>query len=631
MRGSACVTAAVMFASCALSQTPPQFTVIDLGVLPGFAVSQATGLASNGAVVGYSSTANFSFEGTYSGPTGKAQGWIYSNGTLTPLPGSAVTIPFGINASGEVVGVTTNPNWPTETATNVNFAPFLYMNGQLNTPGILFSIVQPCVACQAVAAAPVGIADTGLVALEVAPEMNTYIYGSSWPYELAGVWDGSKVTQFLLPNPCEQIVQAIGVIVGNSPNFCISNANGISRNGQYLAGDTWFRNAGYFEPTVWNNGTPMTYGQGGTAVAVNNAGVAVGVHGGNASEFNADGSITILGTGWSPTGINSAGWVVGYTANYLSPSNLNVLPVEFTIQPALTSSVLWIAGKQYNLASLVSNASGWTFDLAYAINDAGQIIGTGFHNGVQAAFLMAPAASAPPVPAISRVVNAEGGTATIAPNTWVEIDGTNLSNATRVWQSSDFVNGLMPTALSGVSVTMNGEKAFIYYISPTQINVLTPPDLAPGPVQVVVTANAASAPFTVQAQGQSPSFFVYNGGHYVVAVHADGSLIGPTTLYPNQSTPAKPGEEIVIFANGFGATSPPVASGSAQQSGSLPALPAMTIGGIPAQVTFAGVISPGLYQFNVVVPPSAADGDNVILAAYNGGSTQSGALLAVQH
>ncbi len=28
---------------------------------------------------------------------------------------------------------------------------------------------------------------------------------------------------------------------------------------------------------------------------------------------------------------------------------------------------------------------------------------------------------------------------------------------------------------------MNGENAYVYYISPNQVNVLTPPDLAPGP------------------------------------------------------------------------------------------------------------------------------------------------------
>jgi uncharacterized protein (TIGR03437 family) len=49
-----------------------------------------------------------------------------------------------------------------------------------------------------------------------------------------------------------------------------------------------------------------------------------------------------------------------------------------------------------------------------------------------------------------------------------------------VWQGSDFTNGQMPTQLDGVSVTVNGKPAYVYYISPTQVNILTPPDPMPG-------------------------------------------------------------------------------------------------------------------------------------------------------
>jgi uncharacterized protein (TIGR03437 family) len=54
------------------------------------------------------------------------------------------------------------------------------------------------------------------------------------------------------------------------------------------------------------------------------------------------------------------------------------------------------------------------------------------------------------------------------------------------------------------------------------------------------------------------------------------------------------------------------------------------IGGVAASVLFAGLVSPGEFQFNVVVPPSLADGDQPVTATYNGLSTQSGALIAVQ-
>jgi uncharacterized protein (TIGR03437 family) len=243
-------------------------------------------------------------------------------------------------------------------------------------------------------------------------------------------------------------------------------------------------------------------------------------------------------------------------------------------------------------------------------------------------------AQASQAPTIAQVQNAEGGSATIAPNTWVAIMGSNLAPAgdTRIWQGSDFVNGQMPTQLDGVGVSMNGENAYVYYISPAQVNVLTPSDLAPGAVQVKVTSGGVtSASFTAEAQAYSPSFFIFGAGPYLVATHANGTLLGPTSLYPGLSTPAAPGEIVILYANGFGPVSPAVVPGSEVQSGSLPSFPVIDIGGLPASVQFAGLVSPGLYQFNVVVPVSAPNGDNMLTAQYSGLSVQSGVLLTVQN
>ena len=168
-------------------------------------------------------------------------------------------------------------------------------------------------------------------------------------------------------------------------------------------------------------------------------------------------------------------------------------------------------------------------------------------------------------PTITLVANAEGEKPIIAPNTWIEIKGQNLSRAndTRTWQGSDFVNGQMPVSLDNVSVTVNGKNAFVYYISPTQVNVLTPPDAMSGTVLVVLTHNGlVSTPFSVQAKALSPSFFVFGGGPYAIATHgADNTLAGPASLYPGSITPAKPGETIVLYANGFGPVTPPVVTG----------------------------------------------------------------------
>jgi len=236
------------------------------------------------------------------------------------------------------------------------------------------------------------------------------------------------------------------------------------------------------------------------------------------------------------------------------------------------------------------------------------------------------------VPLISEVANAEGESPIIAPNTWLEIKGQNLAppGDTRIWQTSDFAGNAMPTQLDKVSATVNGVSAYIYYISPTQVNILTPPNALGSAAPVVLTNNGTpSATSTAQAQSISPSFFVFNGGPYVAATHLNGGLIGPATLYPGSSTPAAAGETIVLYANGFGPTNIPVTAGSISQSGTLSPLPAIKIGGLSATVSFAGLVAPGEFQFNVIVPSTLTAGDQSITAAYNGQSTQAGTLITV--
>ena len=236
-------------------------------------------------------------------------------------------------------------------------------------------------------------------------------------------------------------------------------------------------------------------------------------------------------------------------------------------------------------------------------------------------------------PVITQVANAFGESPVIAANTWILIKGSNLAAAPRTWNEADFVDNQMPTQLDGVSVTVNGKKAFVYYISSAQINVLTPPDPMVGPVQVLVTFNSAVSNIaTVQAQAQSMSFFEFPVGnlHYVIGQHLDGTTIGPAGL---SLVPAKPGEIIYVAANGFGPTDVAVASGARTQHGNLPPpFPVVNVGGIPAPVSFAGLVGPpGLFFIFFRVPSNAPDGDLTLAASYNGLSIQSNLLISVQH
>jgi len=233
--------------------------------------------------------------------------------------------------------------------------------------------------------------------------------------------------------------------------------------------------------------------------------------------------------------------------------------------------------------------------------------------------------SVPPAPAIrtaNPVLTSFGGNAGFSSNTYVEIYGQNFSTTQRLWGGNDFNGSNAPTSLDGVSVTVNGKPAFIYYISPTQININTPEDTATGPVAIQVRGPlGASNTVTVPRARLSPTLqtvpqFLVGGKQYVVALTPDFStFIGrPGLLQGVNFTPAKPGDNIAIYALGCGPTSPPTQAGIVAAQASALTLPfRLRIGGQVANVTFAGLVGGtiGLYQFNAVVP-AVPSGDQPI-------------------
>lgn len=230
-----------------------------------------------------------------------------------------------------------------------------------------------------------------------------------------------------------------------------------------------------------------------------------------------------------------------------------------------------------------------------------------------------PATQAPPtnLPNIGSVVSASsfGGFSAVAPASFVEIYGTNLAPDTRGWTSADFTGNQAPTSLDGVEVDIAGQKAFVNFIvdTPGQVNVQLPSNIPTGAQQITVTnKNGTSAPFTVTVNATEPGLlapasFQIGGKQYVVAFHADNVtyVLPAGAIAGLASKPAKPGETIVIYGNGFGPVSPDIPGGQLVTQANKLTLPLeVTIGDKPAQVPYAG-LAPGLvgvYQFDVVVP-----------------------------
>jgi uncharacterized protein (TIGR03437 family) len=239
------------------------------------------------------------------------------------------------------------------------------------------------------------------------------------------------------------------------------------------------------------------------------------------------------------------------------------------------------------------------------------------------AVTLVPGLSLCTTPAVLDVEVADGRSS-IAQNTFVEIYGLNLAPPSVPaggvdWSSApEFAQGLLPRQLAGVSVTVDGKPAYVYYVSRGQVNVLTPLDSKTGSVPIVVTSGSSvSESFNVELAALAPAFALAGGTRYLASTHGNGTYVGPVSLGP-AFLPAAPGEEIVLYGFGFGLPGgASLVAGSSRQTGNLPENPQVQIGGQTAQVDFAGLISPGLYQFNVVVPPTAASGDNAITAVYN--------------
>lgn len=231
--------------------------------------------------------------------------------------------------------------------------------------------------------------------------------------------------------------------------------------------------------------------------------------------------------------------------------------------------------------------------------------------------IKAPASPSPSKPIIKPggVVSsaAFGGFSDVAPGSWIEIYGSNLSATTRGWSNSDFTGSNAPTSLDGVKVTIGGLPTFIDYISPGQVNALVPSSLPAGPAQLVVSGpTGTSDPYILAVQNVEPGLlappsFQVAGQQYVAALSVDFQ----TFMFPAgaiagvQSRPAKPGETIILFGVGFGSVTPNLSAGTlVSQQNTLSSPIEIRFGNVSATLSYAGLApgATGLYQFDLVVP-----------------------------
>jgi uncharacterized protein (TIGR03437 family) len=261
-------------------------------------------------------------------------------------------------------------------------------------------------------------------------------------------------------------------------------------------------------------------------------------------------------------------------------------------------------------------------------------------------------ANPPPFVAAGGVVGAGGSVpavAAVSPDGLASIFGANFIGAGMQanLQSSDLVNGKVPTELAGVCASFDGTPAAMFGIYPGQINVQVP-SLSPGPVTVQVTLNCGQSDAVtsnlsgVVMQTASPEFFSFlpkpDGQNAIAAINAvTSALVGAPGLLPGATfVPAKPGDVIEAFGTGWGLTTAAFGLGVIPGAAATLAAPfSVTFGGAtlpPASILYAGAAPccAGLYQLDFKVPATTAAGDQTLVITVGGMPSPAQAFIDVQ-
>ena len=218
---------------------------------------------------------------------------------------------------------------------------------------------------------------------------------------------------------------------------------------------------------------------------------------------------------------------------------------------------------------------------------------------------------------LNNLSGALGGA--LAPGTVTQIFGDNLALYTTRAGAAP-----LPMQALGIEALIGGMDAPLYYLSPRQLTVQVPAELAPNQTYSAVLAvrDGFSLPEPIDVVPVQPA--VYTSDGMLMAYHADGTAATSTN-------PAQPGEELVAYLVGMGATSPAVASGKAapRTPFAVVSSPAgVWVDGVPATVTFQGLAPDqvGLYQLNFRVPADARPGVVDVAIRQEGIEASSGKL-----
>lgn len=283
------------------------------------------------------------------------------------------------------------------------------------------------------------------------------------------------------------------------------------------------------------------------------------------------------------------------------------------------SVTFMLGGTVLGTATLAGSRASLSVDasrLSAGVNTiTAQYSGDSAYNAASASITINVAAGGG-APSIAGVANGASFGESFAPGMILSVFGSQLAPSVAA-----AVNVPLPGQLAGVSATINGITAPLYYVSPGQLNIQVPYETAVNaPAVLRVNNNGQTATATFNVVAAAPGIFT------------DGNRA------PVPNTSAARGDVVTLYVTGAGAVSPGIGTGAAPAAGTpvnnLPA-PAqgitVSVGGVNAPVTFVG-IPPGLVgvvQVNYQVPAGAGVGNQAVVAVV-GGISSAPAILGVR-
>ena len=207
---------------------------------------------------------------------------------------------------------------------------------------------------------------------------------------------------------------------------------------------------------------------------------------------------------------------------------------------------------------------------------------------------------------IGGVSNGASFQQAFAPGMILSVFGAQLAPSTQVAASLP-----LPLSMAGVSASVNGVPAPLYFVSPGQINLQVPYETGAGIAVLGVNNDGQVASFTFPVSASAPGTFT-DPSH-------------PGALVPYST--GRRGDTLLAFITGEGQVSPPLATGASPFIATplsllpQPLLPiAVTVGGVAAEIAFAGIPSglAGATQINFVIPDNAPPGVQPVVVTVGG-------------